>query len=55
MRRGIIEAMKRIGDPRALPKLERVAREDTGKTPWGSVAEAARGAAERIRRRTISG
>jgi HEAT repeat protein len=45
------EALGEIGDLRALPKLERMARKDTGKTLWGSVAEAAREAAERIRRR----
>jgi len=41
-----------IGDPRALPELERVAREDKSKTWWGaSVAEAARQAAGKIRQR----
>jgi HEAT repeat protein len=48
-------ALGRIGDPRALSELERVEREDTGKTPWGSVAEAAREAAEKIRGRMSSG
>jgi len=51
VRRQAAWALGEIGDARALPELERVAREDTGKTPWGSVAEAAREAAERIRRR----
>jgi len=34
-----------------LPELERMAREDTGKTLWGSVADAAREAIARIRQR----
>ena len=44
-------ALGRIGDARALPDLERVAREDQGKTLYGRVAEAAREAAEKIRGR----
>jgi HEAT repeat protein len=55
VRWGATEALGRIGDPRALPELERVAREDTGKTPWGRVADAAREAAEEIKRRMSSG
>jgi len=47
-----VEALGRTGDARALPELERVAQEDTGKTPWGeSVADAAREAIARIRER----
>jgi HEAT repeat protein len=41
-------ALGKIGDPRALPELERVARED--KVLWG-VAKSAREAAEKIRQR----
>ncbi len=46
-----IQALEWLGDSRALPHLEKLAREDTGRTLWGSVADAAREAAERIRRR----
>jgi len=52
VRRYAAEALGKIGDTRALPELERVAQEDTGKTPWGeSVADAAREAIARIRAR----
>jgi len=46
------DALGKIGDARALPELERIAREDTGETWSGySVAEAAREAIARIRQR----
>jgi len=46
------EALGKIGDARALPELERVGREDKGRTAWGSsVADEAKRAAENIRRR----
>jgi len=51
VRREAAWALGVIGDVRALPELERVAQEDTGETLWGSVVEAAREAAERIRQR----
>jgi HEAT repeat protein len=54
VRRYAAEALGKIGDTRALPELERVAQEDTGKTPWGeSVAEAAREAIACIRERMV--
>jgi HEAT repeat protein len=49
VRRRAAEALEKIGDPRPLPHLRRVAREDEGKTPWGTVADAAREAIRRIR------
>jgi hypothetical protein len=42
----------KIADPRALPDLERVAREDKSKTEFGSPAKLARQAVEKIRQRT---
>jgi len=50
--KGAAVALGEIGDARALPELERIAREDTGETWSGySVAEAAREAIARIRQR----
>jgi hypothetical protein len=46
-----VEALVQIGDPRALPELERVAREDKGETGRGRVADAAQEAVEKIRKR----
>ena len=52
VRRQAAWALGEIGDALALPELERVAREDTGVTPWGRrVADMAREAAEKIQGR----
>jgi HEAT repeat protein len=49
---GATVALGKIADPRALPDLERVAREDKSKTEFGSLARLARQAVEKIRQRT---
>jgi HEAT repeat protein len=50
VRYGAISALQAIGDVRALPELERVAREDNDKTRWGeSLANVAKWSIEAIR------
>jgi HEAT repeat protein len=45
-------ALGHIGDSRALPELERLAREDQGKTSWGmKVKDVATRAIEEIKRK----
>jgi HEAT repeat protein len=49
VRYGVISALQDIGDVRALPELERIAREDNDKTRWGeSLADVAKCAIEAI-------
>ncbi|MBC8248310.1 MAG: HEAT repeat domain-containing protein [Anaerolineales bacterium] len=52
IRAGAASSLGRIGDPRALPGLERVLQGDNAWSSFGSVADAAREAAEKIRKRS---
>lgn len=50
VRGAAVETLGRIGNMRALPHLEKVAKEDVGETFWGKkVADAAKDAMDRIR------
>ncbi len=51
MRWGSILALNWIGDPRALPELDRLSIEDTASTEFGKVADLAHEAATSIRQR----
>ena len=48
-------ALGRIGNVRAVAELERVAREDSSRSWWGRVADAAQEAAEKIKKRMREG
>ena len=52
VRQEAAQVLGEISDSRALPELAQIAREDMGKTPWGSVAEAATKAVEKIKEAT---
>ena len=51
LNRGFIEFLGEIGDIKALPILENIARDDKGRTLFGNVADAAQKAIGKIKER----